>query len=555
MKKTIIFLTLILINLQSSSQSYSLYEKYIGCYSNADLSIGKFYPAKQIATDKYITILQLNAASVDTRIALIENNFSTFSDYKILGGSGYDLGNWILKTQRPNRHLLYGYSTSQDGELAYAAQKPYCGFNWLQLYDDSFNVIASCLDIIDTTADVFQSYPHIVQSKNMDYYFVSTIDSGSEIFSHTKVVPDIDDAFILAFDSMLKFKWKYFFVGDAECNSDKSDFDVASIGYDKVAVVLSTNSTNSELLGNQAKGGKDIFVAILDSAGNLITSKRYGGSKDELSPTMQYDEQSNRLLIASSSYSKDGDVWAVSGTDSASSNAWVLVLDTAGNIIKSRAFGTDNNLGKLGPTYFYGTFVSSSELIDNEFWIYGTANGGGGDFGADADTFRNVFVMVVDADANLQGIKEIGGELDDRTYANTPTFSNFDNDMVIYGTSQSLGNTDTFNSFGGCTIADNKRFFFAVVAKAPLQIDEPSTIKNGITLYPNPTNHKVTIDIEHKENYKNISATLYSFDGRILAQQDVFTNPTFDLGNYSPGVYFINCKLDDDIIIQKVMKY
>jgi hypothetical protein len=563
MKKIIFILVITCFDLQTFAQTYSLYEKYVRCVSYTDFESGVSYPLFQLSNNKYVFAenIQTSPWVNDVKIKTTDNNFNNLTDVKIIGGSGNDIGQIFYRTQRKNRHLFWGLSTSIDGTCSYAASHPFQNsYVWLQLFDDSFNVIASCTDIIDSTVDTYfllNNWPQIVQSKNMDYYYVGIVDSGAQIFKHPKINNETLDPFILAFDSTLKFKWKYFFTGDSSDVFKKAEYGVASIGFDKVAVVLSTNSTNNELLGNQAKGGKDLFVAILDSAGNLIKSKRFGGSKDEFFPTIQYDEQSNRLLIASSSFSKDGDVLVSTGANTTTSNAWILVLDTAANIIHSKGYGTANNKSTPLEPLAYGTNIANSELIDHELWIFGTTSGGGGDFAPDTDSLnRNTFIMVVDVDANLQGIKEIGGKLDDYAQEMLPSFINNDNDMLVYGkTGSNNFPNDTINDFGGCNTGGDDEYFFAILAKAPLQIKEPRTKKNGITLYPNPTNYKVSIDIEHKENYKNISASLYSFDGRILGQQDVFTNQTFDLGNYSSGVYFIHCKLDDDIIIQKVMKY
>jgi len=78
---------------------------------------------------------------------------------------------------------------------------------------------------------------------------------------------------------------------------------------------------------------------------------------------------------------------------------------------------------------------------------------------------------------------------------------------------------------------------------------------NTISVYPNPTNNLLNINLNHLAN-KVVSIKLSDVTGRVISTR---TNPSnivqFDLTNESAGVYFITVKSNNAILTKKVIRY
>ena len=75
-------------------------------------------------------------------------------------------------------------------------------------------------------------------------------------------------------------------------------------------------------------------------------------------------------------------------------------------------------------------------------------------------------------------------------------------------------------------------------------------IIDSIAVYPNPTNEKVTISVKHKTEY-----SITNIHGQLIAKGvlDQIDN-NIDLSRFKSGLYFINLKQDNQIIIKKIIK-
>lgn len=79
--------------------------------------------------------------------------------------------------------------------------------------------------------------------------------------------------------------------------------------------------------------------------------------------------------------------------------------------------------------------------------------------------------------------------------------------------------------------------------------------KDNITVFPNPTNGKVSII--SKENLNNVEIKILSYDGKLIRiQSDKFLNKNskleFDLSSESPGIYIIKINADNYKEIKKI---
>lgn len=111
----------------------------------------------------------------------------------------------------------------------------------------------------------------------------------------------------------------------------------------------------------------------------------------------------------------------------------------------------------------------------------------------------------------------------------------------------------TIDPCGTTTDGEVEDYTIKIVAEGT-----PTGIKdndlNNISIYPNPTNNIVYVNLTNIENLETI--TLRDVTGRIIAQNG---NPNgtvqFDLSNEANGVYFINIESENGFVTKKVVKY
>ncbi len=103
-------------------------------------------------------------------------------------------------------------------------------------------------------------------------------------------------------------------------------------GNDNIYAVGYTNSNTGEFLFNH--GSNDIMLYKFDKVGNKIWSKVIGGTQSEDALDMEFFNPST-LIITGTSSSNDGDFAVNNG----GLDAYILKVDTAGNILSNQSFG------------------------------------------------------------------------------------------------------------------------------------------------------------------------------------------------------------------------
>jgi hypothetical protein len=101
---------------------------------------------------------------------------------------------------------------------------------------------------------------------------------------------------------------------------------------DGFAIAARVNANNGDVTG--LKGGYDGFVFKTDTSLNIIWSKTFGGSSNDYFSALTLTAD-NKLLVAGETSSIDGDISSNAGL----SDAWLIKMDTTGNIAWSKTFG------------------------------------------------------------------------------------------------------------------------------------------------------------------------------------------------------------------------
>jgi len=142
-------------------------------------------------------------------------------------------------------------------------------------------------------------------------------------------------------------------------------------------------------------GAFDIWVVKIDGMGELIWEKCYGGSGYDDYPNLKLLSDGN-LLITCNSSSSNGDV----PTNYGFYDAWVFIISPDGEILKNTVFG--NNLQNEQPvaietqdgSFFLTTYTSSTNGM-----VEGTYHGGMGD----------VWALKLDTDLSIEWQMLYGG--------------------------------------------------------------------------------------------------------------------------------------------------
>ena len=190
------------------------------------------------------------------------------------------------------------------------------------------------------------------------------------------------DIFVIKLDSEGNIVWKKSFGG----SSIDYGFSITLSSDSTLLVTGSTGSNDSTFIGLN-KGGFDIFIIKLDKDGETLWSKTFGGSSGErcthISTTTNDD-----IVITGYTQSNDSNF---SGLNRGMWDVFVMKLDNEGEILMSKTFGgTSNEYGN--------SFTTSSS---NELLITGTNQSNDGDFMGMNQGIQNIFVMKLDSNGNL----------------------------------------------------------------------------------------------------------------------------------------------------------
>ena len=200
--------------------------------------------------------------------------------------------------------------------------------------------------------------------------------------------------------------------------------DIANaIAIDPSGNIYITGSTRGSLPGWTSAGGKDIFLAKVDSSGNIIFTRQFGTNQDDVAYGIAIDTNGN-VYIA-------GSTGGILGTTSAGGlDIFLAKFDSSGNRVFTHQFGT--NQDDIG----FGVVVD----ISGNIYITGSTKGilGSSSFG-----LQDVFLAKFNSSGVNQFIVQFGSAGDDVGYS--IGLSGTDN---IYITGSTLGNLPGNTSSG-----------------------------------------------------------------------------------------------------------
>ncbi|MEO6167495.1 MAG: T9SS type A sorting domain-containing protein [Chitinophagales bacterium] len=412
---------------------------------------------------------------------------------------------------------------------------------------------------------------------------ISTSDGGS-LFISESWSKDFDasdhhklsDVLTVKLDANGNIQWKHSF-GGKKLDVPRSILELPGHRY---VIVSRSTSADGDVPANLDPLNFDAWVFILDEDGNIISNHIYGGTGDDDLHKVMTDTDGNLLLFGFTT-SHDGDL---AGLDVNGTDAWMLKIDTLGNVLSSKVYGQQNgeefyDAIKTNDGYLAfgitgdpaipvdkGSYHGDDDLwvvkLDNAFnmqWqgVYGgseretmmqavvaPANSGyylaGGTYSADGDVVKpsgngnDHYVIKIAADGTLLWTFTHGGGKKD--YINSITSTG-----IVVGVAYSIDG-DVLNSEGN---GDGWVYKFKDkmgVAGRKVNSFTGSTDLLKFYVFPNPADEQLTLEFSASTN--TLDVEVVDLTGRIIhheiiaeADEDFVIN--IETGNLPDGIYLL----------------
>ncbi|HLP95847.1 MAG TPA: T9SS type A sorting domain-containing protein [Saprospiraceae bacterium] len=258
------------------------------------------------------------------------------------------------------------------------------------------------------------------------------------------------------------------------------------------------------------KGGEDTWVLKLNNSGDLVWQKSLGGSTLDYGTDIVHTPE-GEILILSTVYSSNGDVTGHHG----GMDIWIAALNQAGELQWQKSFGgsADDSgqamviLEDLGIAIMGTTESTNGDVIGND---------GGIDF----------WIIKVDSDGNLLWQKSMGGTLDETGQCIVQLT---DGGIAITGRTRS-NNGDISGNHG------SSDFWVAKFAPETSSTQTPAAIP--LNLYPNPATQWITLNLPIIE--QNMQVSITDEQGRLLQTRSIRTDEKLDIAALPLGVYWVS---------------
>lgn len=411
---------------------------------------------------------------------------------KKYGGSQSDEIEFIHEL--PNGDLLLtGTTQSKDGDVwyghSYSAKEL-----WVLRVDTNGNIIKGATFGGSNGSDL---YCTIISSDNYIYMSGNTIATDYDFAAPPGGWLD-GNGWIAKMDLDLNLKWTRVFIG----NDADDAYGITELSNNKFLVSIGTGSTNSEMLGNQAKGLFDGVIFCIDSNKNTVWANRYGCSSGSGLEGCVVSPNKQRLYFIGRSSRADLDVQYQ--TQQYKLNHWILITDTNGTLLHSKAYGSSES----------EMFLADKAWHQGHLWILGRTSGGGGDvdYGIPNPNRERTWIAMLDTQANLvakftmyipngmvypQNFFSKGGDL----YIN-----------IMASGSQAV----PFNPYSCDTFYRVSTIY--KIGSAPLSVSQANKEQStpAFVIYPNPGNGSIRITLQSEKLQKQYQYKIICLDGKPL---------------------------------------
>lgn len=288
-------------------------------------------------------------------------------------------------------------------------------------------------------------------------------------------------------------------------------------------------TSNSPISGNKSAahfGESDYWIIQLDTQGNELWQKSYGGEGDE--NFAQIISTNNGYILGGSSNSNTSEnkkAGSINGTD-----FWLVEIDEHGESLWDNTY----DIGK------WDMLVSLVRTKENEYLLGGYASSETLGRKADTKGINDYVAIKINERGELLWNKTIGGNGSDQLKGLTQTR---DGGYILAGNSDSKKSADKDRaSIGG------NDYWVVKLGKEGKKEE-----RELVEVYPNPTQQFVNIVIS--EEFSKAEVQVFDMTGRKLQEKKLpYSTTPIDLQGYTPGVYVFKITIDGVVSDVKVIK-
>lgn len=307
-----------------------------------------------------------------------------------------------------------------------------------------------------------------------------------------------DDAFILKLDSAGNFISAKNFGGE-------SDDRIFSINIDNSGNIYTTGEfwgiadfdPDAGISNLTSAGAYDIFISKLDSLGNLIWAKIFGGIANDKSTSISVDNSGNICIVGYFLGTCDFDP----GTNVLNLNltgnyaTFILKLNNSGNLVWAKSIdGITNNV-----------IFAKDLAVDNDGNLYISGLFSGiVDFNPDSEIYNlkslnyssNIFILKLNSNGNFVWAISIGSGENDEGISIA-----IDNSRNVYTIGNFEQYSDFDNSSGYCVLSSNGKFdIFILKLNEGLSKVQNLFRQKDFSIFPNPSSSIFTIQSSSTPN-------------------------------------------------------
>lgn len=442
---------------------------------------------------------------------------------KSFGGSN-DEGAHSIQQTTDGGYIIAGECFSNDGDVTGHHDCLYyygCSDYWIMKIDANGSLIWQ-----KSYGGTESDYAYCIQQTMDGGYIVGGTtysNDGDVLLNH-----GLSDYWILKLDSTGEMQWQKSLGG-----SDYEDmFSIQQTADGGFIAAGSSSSNDGDVAGNH--GDDDYWVVRLDTAGNLLWQKCFGGSYGENERYMSLTSDGG-CIVTGTSFSTDGDVTGnhIDADGYALGDYWLSRLDAAGNLLWQKCLG--------GSTYEWG--LSVQQTTDEGFITGGWTESNDGDVSGNHGS-NDYWIVKVDTVGNLEWQEPLGGTSFDLGVSVQQTT---DNGFIIGGYAYS-NNGDVSGNHGN---AD----YWIVKLEGDLatQVSQPLIYSYSVSPNPAKTQLEINFTILSPE-----TISVYDLQGRVLSikENDLCNKATLDIESLPDGCYILQAmnKKSGESEIRKFVK-
>ena len=454
----------------------------------------------------------LNGMRYNIMVGKIDSN-KQLEWMKVYGGQQWDYAYKVIQ-MNDGGYAVLAQTNSSDGDVTWnrgtddiwlLRLDPSGNLLWQKTYGSSWSDQAVALT---ETSD--GSFIVLGRSNGSDYDV--PFHYGTSQFDY--------DFFLLKLDDTGSIKWSKTIGGYGNEGSSGSVFE-ANGGYyfASYGTSRSEDCVDTSWCPN-VYTDYDFYLFFLDTSGNILWSRSYGGSGGEGVRSAFWDSRDSSIVMIGTTSSTD---FMVSESYNGVTSVWAIKTDMNGNLNWETTLGDtsqDNNIVDMtiaDQGYFIGiTFLDQLQLH------YGS---------------NDMLACLVDTAGVLISDTVMGGSEGDACMAAVP----YKDGYAMVSSTKSYSIFPGVNENNNHTQNNQSDLALSFLSNLPLKVDLTSA-KQTLKIYPNPAKDKVRIVLPQRGNSGNLN--VIDGAGRVIYSEEVRYKSEIDIntGSWAKGAYMVNWK-------------